>query len=117
MGFNHRLSTAKLIRVEPDGTRVYHRNNKEYRVGGYQKPFTLEEAKAKAEEIFQRTGVIVAIEQPTPDSGFYPPGGRRAMYRGKRDPRTTREFAEHVRERRQQTGVMYRAVKPGPQSL
>ena len=119
MGFDHRLSTAKLIRVEPDGTKVYRRNNREYRVGGHPKPFSLEDAKAKAEEIFQRTGVIVAIEQPAPPPwpGFYPPGGRAAMYRGKVDPRETREFAEAVRERRQRTGVMYRAVKPGPQGL
>lgn len=119
MGFNHRLSTAKLIRVEPDGTKVYHKNNKEYRVGGHPKPFSLEDAKAKAEEIFQRTGVVVAIEKPEPPPwpGFYPPGGRRAMYHDKKDPRTTREFAEHVRERRQRTGTVFRAVKPGPQSL
>jgi hypothetical protein len=88
MGFNHRLSTAKLIRVEPDGTKVYHKNNKEYRV-----------------------------TEATGPAGFYPPGGRAEMYRGRKDPRTTREFAEGVRERRQRTGVMYRAVKPGPQSL
>mgnify|MGYP001221640454 CR=1 FL=1 len=88
MGFNHRLSTAKLIRVEPDGTRVYHKNHKEYRV-----------------------------TQATGPTGFYPPGGRRAMYRDKVDPRTTREFTEAVQERRQRTGIMFRAVKPGPQSL
>ena len=91
MGFSHHLSTAKLIRVEPDGTKVYRRNNKEYRVGG-----------GPPHEL---------------DRGFYPPGGRRAMYRDKKDPRETREFAEAVRERRQRTGVMFRAVKPGPQSL
>jgi hypothetical protein len=114
----HRLSTAVLVRVEPDGTKVYRKNSKEYRVGGYPKPFTLEEAKAKAEEIFQKTGAIVAIEKPAPPwPGFYPPGGRRQMYKDKRDPRTTRWFAEAVRERRQQTGVMSQAVKPGPQHL
>lgn len=88
MGFNNRRSTAKLIRTESDGTKVYRKNNKEYRVGPV-----------------------------TGQAGFYPPGGRAAMYRGKVDPRTTRWFAEAVRERRQQTGVMSRAVKPGPQSL
>lgn len=88
MGFNHRLSTAKLIRVEPDGTKVYIKNHKEFRIG-----------------------------PATGPAGFYPPGGRAAMYHNKRDPRTTREFAEGVRERRQQIGVMYRAVKPGPQRL
>ena len=89
MGFNHRLSTAVLIRVEPDGTRVYRKNNKIYNVS-----------------------------PATGPAGFYPPGGRRAMYpKGTTDPRTTRFFAESVRERRQQTGVMFRAVSPGPQHL
>lgn len=36
---------------------------REYSVGGHRKPFSLEEAKAKAEEIFQRTGVVVSIEK------------------------------------------------------
>jgi hypothetical protein len=112
---DHRLSTAVLLRVEPDGTKVYRKNHKEYRVGGFPKKFTLEEAKARAEEIFQKTGVVVAIENR--DTSFYPPGGRAEMYRDKRDPRTTREFAEHVRERRQQTGTMFRAVSPGQQHL
>lgn len=34
-----------------------------YRVNGNRKLFTLEKAKAVAEEIFQRTGVVVAIEE------------------------------------------------------
>ena len=112
----HRLSRAVLLRVELDGTKVYRKNNKEYRVGGYTKLFSLEGAKARAEEVFQRTGVVVSIEKPVqPCAGFYPPGGRRALYRGTRDPRTTPWFAEAVRERRQQG---FRAgVKPGPQQL
>ena len=116
MGANRsRWASAVLVRVEADGTKVYRKNYREYRVGGQPKPLSLEEAKAKAEEIFQKTGAIVSIEQSAPWPGFYPPGGRRAMYKGKRDPRTTREFAEFVRERRSQE---HRAsVQPGPQSM
>jgi hypothetical protein len=111
---NHRWSSAKLLRVEPDGTKVYRKNNKEYRVGGRPKLHTLEEAMTKADEIHRKTGVIVAIEkQPWP--GFYPPGGRRAMYRGRKDPRETPEFAEAVRDRRRQG--FKAGVKPGPQCL
>jgi ribosomal protein L24E len=79
-----------LLRVEADGTRVFMKNNKLIRVA------------------------------PTEvgRSGFYSPFASRAdMYRGRRDPRTTEWFAEAVRERRQRTGTMFRAVKPGRQHL
>lgn len=36
---------------------------KKYRVGGGKKPFSLEEAKAFAEAHFQRSGVVLAIEE------------------------------------------------------
>jgi len=82
-------TTRILIRVEPDGTHVYRKNNKEYRV-----------------------------TKSTEPTGFYAPfRSRREMYKGRTDPRTTRWFAEAVRERRQTTGCMFRAVKPGRQHL
>lgn len=84
---NHRWSSAVLLRVEPDGTKVYCKNHRILRV----------------------------TEDHGP--GFYPGGSRAAMHRltKSKDVRNTREFAEFVRERRQQG---YKAgVKPGPQSL
>lgn len=78
-----------LIRIEADGTQVYRKNNKEYRVASATKP-----------------------------AGFYAPfTSRSAMYKGRTDPRNTKWFAEAVRARRQQVGSMFRAVNPGPQHL
>lgn len=86
MGLDHHCSKAVLLRVEPDGTRVYRKNHK-----------------------------ILRVTKSTESSGHYPPGGRRAMYADKKDPRTTEEFAEFVRERRSRG---FRAgVRPGPQSM
>lgn len=82
---NHRWSSAVLLRTEDDGTLIYRKNGKILRV----------------------------TRAPSP--GFYPPGGRREMYKDKTDPRTTRWFAEAVRERRAQG--FNAGVKPGPQQL
>ena len=70
---NHRLSTAKLLRVEPDGTHVYLKNNK-----------------------------VLRVAQSTQPAGFYPGGSRAAAYAGKKDPRNDPMFPETVRERRAQ---------------
>lgn len=82
---NHRLSSAVLLRTEEDGTLVYCKNGKILRVTHATSP------------------------------GFYPGGSRREMYKDKKDQRTTRWFAEAVRERRAQG--FEAGVKPGPQSL
>jgi hypothetical protein len=82
---NHWNSKAVLLRTEEDGTLVYRKNHKILRV------------------------------TRLPSEGFYPPGGRRALYKDKPDPRNTTWFAEAVRERRQQG--FKAGVRPGPQSL
>jgi hypothetical protein len=85
----HRNSTKVLVGVEPDGTRVYRHNNKIIRATPDTRQY--------------------------PDVGFYPPGGRAALYRGCKDPRNTPEFAEGVRELRSRGKPA--GVRPGPQSL
>jgi hypothetical protein len=79
--------SAKLLRVEPDGTKVYRRHHK-----------------------------ILRVTEGTQPCGFYAPfHSRRDMYHDKRDPRTTKEFAKAVRDRRQHGFTA--GVKPGPQLL
>jgi len=82
---NHRNSTAVLIRTEEDGTLVYRHKGKILRVARSTSP------------------------------GFYPPGGRREMYKDAKDQRNTTWYAEAVRERRQQG--FKAGVRPGPQSM
>jgi hypothetical protein len=79
----------KLLRIDPDGTRVYWKNNKIYRISPASEP-----------------------------AGFYAPFHSRAeMYAGRVDPRTTERFADSAREQRQRTGGPTKAVNPGPQHL
>ncbi len=85
----HRNSATVTIRVEPDGTVVSRRNGKIYRTTPDTRQY--------------------------PDVGFYPPGGRAALYRGRRDPRNTPEFAEAVRELRSRGRRA--GVRGGPQSM
>ena len=87
---NHRLSSAVFLRTEADGTLVYRKNGKILRV-------------------------TRAVAKPGELTGFYPPGGRRALYKGAKDQRNTAWFAEAVRDRRRQG--FEAGVKPGPQSL
>jgi hypothetical protein len=89
---NHHNSTAVLIRTEDDGTLVYRHKNRIVRVAR-------------------------AVAKPGELTGFYPPGGRRALYKstGGKDQRNTKWYAEAVRERRSKG---HRAgVRPGPQSM
>jgi hypothetical protein len=84
---DHHCSKAVLLRIEPDGTKVYRKNHKILRVA----PST---------------------EPPRP-AGFYPGGSREAFYKGHKDPRKDPMFPEMVRERRAQG--FKAGVKPGPQ--
>lgn len=67
------MTGGRLLRTEPDGTKVIWKNHKVYR-----------------------------IAPATTPAGFYPGGSRKAAYEGHKDHRNTRWFAEAVRERRQQ---------------
>lgn len=43
-----------------------------YTVGGHKRRFTFDAAKAKAQEVFERTGVIVSLEACRPKSNPKP---------------------------------------------
>lgn len=80
---------GKLLRVEPDGTKVIQKNNKIFR--------------------------IAPATNDRPSSYYWPFCGRRAFLAGRKDHRETPEFAEFVRADRQIGLCGTKAIHPGPQ--